>query len=620
MKLPAGSNPSNYYVSFSNYSSYVGSLYDTSNNYYTSYKLTDLDNVYLSIDTYGTWSANYVITYGSSQTLTSGTLAIVVESYSVVPDTIYTATAGESVSLDIQDFYDFWNTYTDGYGSLNYVRISSVTGLSGTLCYDHSTSESRHNSASGSSFYVHPTTSQKDLSKLTFIPSKNGSKYPTGTVTISFTASGTNRSNYTTSASGKIQITYTQSEVTPIVYTSSNNYITLNGSDFDRIYKAATGSTSSNPSYTIQFLDLPKYGTLYRNYTGTNLGSLYNYELTEQNISSLTFSNRSSNTNSIGKVVYVPSNFTSLNDTVRYAAYSGNTLLYWGSIQFNTEEIVIKYECSSATMKFSASDFFTSSTSMLNAQYVAFGAPSSGTLYKDYENGTGTTVLSTEYFSYSDNFGVSNLNRITYVPTTGFSGTVEIPFFSTTLSGLSINGKIQITVTAPPAPSFTDVNSSKWYASYVNRLSTAGIIKGTSATTFSPNANMKYGEALTMILLAAGYPQQIESGSHWASNYLTLAYNSGIVSTTNIDLDAAVDRDTIATIAAKAMGLSYASSVKAGISAPSDSTNGYVYALYNAGIVGGQFDYKGTNYFYGNRNITRAEVSKIICNIMDYNK
>ena len=613
-ELPSGSSTGNYHVYFSNYSSSVGSLSGLS---YSSCALSNLPNVYLSIDTYGTWYADYTITSGST-TVASGTLAIVVESYSL-DNIVYTATKGDSVALDIEDFYDFWDTYTDGYGSLNYVRISSVTGLSGTVCYEHSTSESRHNNASGSSFYVNPSKSQKDLSDLTFVPSKSANKYPTGTVTISFTASGTNRSNYTTSASGKIQITYTEGEVEPIVYTSSDNYITLNGSDFDSVYKTATGSTSHNPSYTIKFLDVPKSGTLYRNYTGTNLGNLYNYELTTQNISSLTFSNRSNSTNYIGKVVYIPSNFTTVNDSVRYAAYSGNTLLYWGTINFNTQEVIIEYTCSSGSMKFSASDFFTSSTSMLNAQYIAFGAPSSGKLYKDYANGKGTTVTQTEYFSYSDNFGVSNLSRVTYVPTAGYSGTVEIPFFSTSLSGISLNGKIRITVTAPPTPSFTDVNPNHWATTYINRLYTTGIIKGTSATTFSPNANMKYGEALKMILLAAGYPTQIESGTHWASNYLTLAYNAGIVSTTNIDLDSAVDRDTVATITAKAMGLSYASSVNAGISAPSDSTNGYVYALYNAGIVGGEF-VNGVNHFYGSRNINRAEVSKIICNITDYSK
>ena len=129
---------------------------------------------------------------------------------------------------------------------------------------------------------------------------------------------------------------------------------------------------------------------------------------------------------------------------------------------------------------------------------------------------------------------------------------------------------------------------------------------------------MKYGEALKMILIAAGYPKQSETGgTHWASNYLDLAYQRGIVSSKNIDLNATVDRNTIAEIAAKALGLAKATYINAGIVGPVDSSNGYVYALYNAGILNGSF-INGSNYFQGSNPITRAEIAKIICAINDY--
>lgn len=604
-----------YEISLENTYNSVGSLEGYSR--FFNCRLNDLDDVYLVIEDDGTWSAQYSVTLNGVVVL-SGTIFIVVEP-SAGQDILYSAAMGESVVLDANEFYNFWHTSTDSYGTLNSIRITSIQGLSGTLCYNHSVGEKNHNSVIGTTLYATPTGSQKGFNNLTFIPSKSGNKYNSGTVTIHFTASGNYRytSTATTSVSGKVVICYTNGQVTPIVYTSTSSYVTLNSVDFDNVYKTATGISTRNPSYTVKFLNLPTYGTLYRNYSSANFGNLLNNELTNANISNLVFSNRSGSSNYIGNVTYVPSNLSKLSDSIQYAVYSGSTLVYIGTIQFNTQEIVITYNCSSAGVTFSSSEFFTANTSLLYSQYISFGTPTSGTLYKNYSNGKGTIVGPYDYFSYSASQGIANLNTVTYVPTPGFSGTVEIPFFSSNLTGVSLPGKIRIYVAADV---FSDVNPNEWYAPYINRLYAAGVIGGTGNNTFSPKANMKYGEALKMILLAAGHPKQLETGgTHWASNYLTLAYSKGIVSSTNIDLNAPVNRDTIAEIAAKALGLKAASGVNAGIIAPSDSTNGFVYALYNAGIVNGQFA-DGRNYYLGSEYIIRAEIAKIICNIMDYQK
>ena len=48
--------------------------------------------------------------------------------------------------------------------------------------------------------------------------------------------------------------------------------------------------------------------------------------------------------------------------------------------------------------------------------------------------------------------------------------------------------------------SFTDVDSSKWYASYIASAMQAGIIKGYEDNTFRPNNPVTYGELVTMVL------------------------------------------------------------------------------------------------------------------------
>lgn len=577
--------------------------------------LDEIEETYLSISNHGTWTASYSITHDNTEVV-SGKLTIVIEPH-ISMDMFYAAVPGENVNIPAIDFMKFWNSVSTR-ATLDYVNITSCTGANGVLCYDHSATEKRHTNALGLVMYADArTNAQKPMLDLTFIPSASSSKYPSGTVTIEFTASGTDQNNRTVTFDGSIIIFYTDKEAENISYDCTTTHIMLNASDFIGVYRDVTGSKVKTPSFSIMFLDVPSYGTLYRNYSNDFYGGFNSTVLTEDNRSSMTFSSLSTGINSIDKLAYVPNVHSPRGETIRYAAYSGTTILYIGTVSFTSRELVITYSTTSSELAFSSADFFAPDSPLLYAQYLAFGTPSSGTLYKGYANGSGTQVRPGDYFSYKTAHGVSLLDDVTYVPKADFTGIVEIPFTASSLTGGSITGRIRIYVVGK---TFEDVDPNNWAAPYINRLYASGIISGTSATahTFSPDANMTYGAALKMILTAAGYPKQSETGgTHWASNYLNLAYKKGIVSSTDIDLDAAVDRTTIAELAAKALDLSKAKSVDSGIIAPSDSTNGYVYALYNAGIINGSF-VGGKNYFYGDKLITRAEVAKIICMINDY--
>jgi len=595
-------------------SSNVASLYGSTANT----TLGTLGGVSLSINGTGTWTGSYsVYAYtgvGSTTTeVLSGSITVKIEPATGMP-ILYTASVGESVALDLNDFYTFWNEATNGRGTLQSVTINSVNvgTVGGTLCANHSASERAHTNASGRTYYVSPTGyNQTALSSLTFFPGTNN-RYKTGSVTINFTATGSNyyitgTGTRTTSCSGTVTILYTNGEVQSINYPASTGYTALKSADFDAVYQQATGTTTRYPNYSIKFLDVPTYGTLYTNFTvNSRTGQVSGTELTSKNISTAI------TRNALDKVAYVPG-YRGVGDSIRYAVYSGSTLQYVGTVNFGVGKLEVSYSCGATGVTFKASDFFSTSGTLLTSQYITFGTPSSGTLYK----GGSTRVYATDKFGYtaSATSGVLAINTVTYVPNAGFNGTVEIPFTSVTYTGGKLSGTVKITVTTK---TFTDVPATHWAYTYVSRLVAEGVVSGTTPTTYSPGANVKYGEALKMILIAAGYPAQSEgSGSNWAANYLTLAYNNGIVSSKSVDLNKAIDRNTIAEIAAKALKLGSASRINTGIIAPTDSTNGYVYALYNAGIVAGDSS-SGRNCYYGSRSITRAEVAKVICNVSDY--
>ena len=63
---------------------------------------------------------------------------------------------------------------------------------------------------------------------------------------------------------------------------------------------------------------------------------------------------------------------------------------------------------------------------------------------------------------------------------------------------------------------FVDVKADDWFAGYVGYCWNAGYIKGTTATTFNPYANVTGYEVLAMVLRAMGYDQNNEfTGSQW---------------------------------------------------------------------------------------------------------
>ena len=157
---------------------------------------------------------------------------------------------------------------------------------------------------------------------------------------------------------------------------------------------------------------------------------------------------------------------------------------------------------------------------------------------------------------------------------------------------------------------FSDVPSNIWYYTYVKDLYDSKVINGTTATTFSPQGTVTFGQALKLILLAAGYEEQAPT-THWASGYYRLASQKGFLpSNLNLTLDQPITRLQIASIAVRTLGLTRTSSK----SPFSDTTDQSALILYDYGVFTGVETETGL-LFKPNDNITRAEVSAVIWRI-----
>lgn len=93
----------------------------------------------------------------------------------------------------------------------------------------------------------------------------------------------------------------------------------------------------------------------------------------------------------------------------------------------------------------------------------------------------------------------------------------------------TILGKDKSDPTAGGESKFTDVEDSHWAKGFINIASAAGIISGDGDGTFRPSDNVKYEEAVKMLVCAAGLGKDIVfNEADWSAPYITAAQNSGI--------------------------------------------------------------------------------------------
>lgn len=141
------------------------------------------------------------------------------------------------------------------------------------------------------------------------------------------------------------------------------------------------------------------------------------------------------------------------------------------------------------------------------------------------------------------------------------------------------------------------------------------MVAGYPDGTFGPYDPVTLGTALALILRSAGYEDQEMTNSHWASGYLALALSLGILEGIGEEaLDDSASRLLIAQMAAKTWNLSASQA-----SSPfSDTTDGFVTALYEAGIVQGGYGADGSLIYQPDSAISRAEITVILSRMLEW--
>lgn len=540
-------------------------------------------------------------------------------------DLILAGESGKDLELSAADFENWW---TDMYpsGSLSYVEFTSLT--SGKLYADYNGSKGTSvigtAGYTATACYVEPSKRQTALDGLTFVPASNKATQ----VTLRFTAYGsTSRGGSASRSRSGTATILMMNSVVDIPYTAVNGTVNLNATDFTDAYRKAVGSNSSN--LTFQFRNVPASGTLsYKNGTRT-------VTLTSSNVNSQSFT-----TKNIGDVTYTAGKSAGT-ETVEFLCYSGGTFRFMGTITFTARPSVVQnltktLNCTSASgVPIRAMDVWELDTSIQMSTFVTLGTPTSGALYvRD------TMLSSNTRLSFVTNNSALLFSDIVYKPADGATtGTVTIPFAAYDANGSqTASGTLQIVLNVPapvipdptpepptnptnpttpttparppvptnPSKTFGDVANDaagSWYYNEVLTLADAGIIGGVGNGSFEPKRDVTYGEALKMILMAAGYDVKQGTGENWANPIVVDAAGWGVLPNQVINTNDTVSRNIVASIAAKALANQ---KLIPAVSASATSDD-YFQALSNAGVMVGN-----SAGFEGEKNLNRAEMAVMV--------
>lgn len=608
-----------------NATSFTRSELDDYKFYYGDSDYGDYDLDELSFVADKSFSGSIEITfkaYGGKNNKTSdsvtGTLKITSsKSGSSKGDITYTVKAGEEVAFDDDDFEKIYEN-SSCTGSFKYVEFSrpdSAFNDAGTLYSRYGkrneTAFTRSSLSSNKFYYGDSDYGDYDLDELSFVADRTFS----GSITLSFTLYGGKNSKCDQSTTGTLVITTGTSAVTSryvgnIRYnTTPNTALQINANDIARLFRKYTSGGS------LQYLTLtsvPATGSLYYNYYNASKYGATRTQLTASMAGSMIFSYSpaSASEYDLSELTYIPSG-SNYCTALTFTGYSSSGTAVSATILISVTASPVS-EVYSVTTKGTSVNFPANSVYSAVASATGFGlssiqllelpASTAGVLY------VGSYAADTTS-AYSYGSDTDSMSQLRFIPNSGFTGSVSIPYVALSSSGTALGAGVVSIGVVDSVKKFTDISTSTWCYKYVTELASANVISGYSNGTFQEKNTITYGAALKLIMLAAGYGEQAPTvkGSPF-SGYLAKAKAAGLVSG-NPKLNGPITRLQIAQIAAKALKLS-----TAGLPSKkpfTDTNDVYVQALNAAGIIEGYFS-NGTSTYKPNNTLTRGQVSAIV--------
>lgn len=408
----------------------TGSGVGTGERYYANASLgqMSLSDVYFvpKTDFSGTAVISYT-GYASGSSFFQGTIEVTVAEQSEIA---YSVAGTKAVQFNVEDFDRMCRSRTGR--DLDSVVFTQPDSQRGTLYYQYISEQNYGSKVDENKEYRR--NGSPGLSDIYFVPKPGFS----GEVVVSYTAYDVNGGSFR----GRVRIQVTEAVVNgDLNYSiSQGGRLTMDEDDFNSLSKAVTG-------YTLDYVrfSLPpsSQGTLYYNYTSN--GS-YDSLVTESR------SYYRASSPYLRRVSFVANKNYSGMATLDFTAWDIKGNSFSGTVEITVGKTAsgnIRYSTyQGGKVTFDDNDFNALCQELTDStlKYVQFQLPSTseGTLYYNYKDGDydSKVTQSRNYYRYSSPY----IDKVSFVPKSGFAGTVSIGFTGWSSQNERFEGTVEIGV------------------------------------------------------------------------------------------------------------------------------------------------------------------------------
>lgn len=382
--------------------------------------------------------------------------------------------------------------------SLSHVRFTQPSGDQGTLFYNYQGFSQFDGTVSSTTDYNYNGT--PTISGVAFVPTDT----TPSRVDIPYTGYTTRGNSFTgtihvTLGSGSGSLPVEQDGLRYTVFTGRS--VNFNAGDFNTLCVSKLGRNLAS----IQFDGLP----------ATSQGTLRFTRGNSSTPSSVTTGTRflrsgSSTSNLIENIYFQAASGYTGTFTIPFTGTGENGATFSGVVTITVTPPVsneLSYSGTTANpIRLSSAQVATAASSALNGSlsYITFNNlpdTTAGKLCLNYTGlGTGTPVTTgTRYYAS----GTSGIDQISFVPRGRCTGQVGVGYTAVSTSGQAVSGRIMFHITSTGNSAyFNDMYYHTWAAPSVDYLYQNSVVKGTSATTFSPNSHIKRCDFVLMLCRA----------------------------------------------------------------------------------------------------------------------
>lgn len=351
----------------------------------------------------------------------------------------YTSSGGEPVQFQTEDFNNLCVNRTGR--NLRYVIFSLPDSSRGTLYRNYISQESPGIALRSTDRVLR--SGSPSISDVYFVPAAGYD----GSLTISFTACDVNGETFRGWVDLRIEAAPGTGDISYTV--RRDGTVDFRDSDFNNLCRDLTGNSLDSVRFTPP---ASREGTLYYGYVssgnqGTTVSASQDYYRSRSPyLDQITFVPAASGAGTVS----IP--FTGRD--VRGSSFSGYVEITIRDSGSGEVSYTVR-QGRSVTLDDADFNEVCRDETGEALRYVEFELPSSsrGTLYYDYKDGDYASRVAEDRRYYRSQSPY--LDRVTFVPASSFTGTVEIPFTGQSTGGRSFDGTVEVTVEGAPAAEIT---------------------------------------------------------------------------------------------------------------------------------------------------------------------